>query len=328
MKAVVLAGGYATRLWPITRQRPKMLLPLGTSTVLDPTLEKLQAQPNIDRIYLSTNERFASDFRQFLSNRDYEKVQLSIEPTASEAEKKGVINALLELIKREGIDDDLLVIGGDNLFSFSLATFLRRFEERSTPLLAAYDVGSTDLAQSYGVLELADERVISFEEKPEDPASTLVSIACYAFPVQSLPLLETYLENGNNPDEPGWFIKWMHDQQPVYAYGFDGHWFDVGTQETYLDAVEVYQANGPTIAPDAHIENSDIGPDVIVKSGVTIKNSTISKSVIFQNVTIEDATIENALIDEDVTLSTIEICGSRLGVYSTLTGLDGPYSHR
>ena len=134
MKAVVLAGGYATRLWPVTRHRPKMLLPVGETTVIDTILSQLEADDRIEDVFVSTNERFAEDFRDHVADTGFEKPQLSIEDTTDEDEKFGVVGALAQLVEREGIaDEDLLVIAGDNLISFDVADFIDFFEETGTP---------------------------------------------------------------------------------------------------------------------------------------------------------------------------------------------------
>ncbi|MEF8756795.1 MAG: sugar phosphate nucleotidyltransferase, partial [Halobacteriales archaeon] len=166
MKAVVLAGGYATRLWPITKHRPKMFLPIGETTVIDRIFSDLEADDRISEVFVSTNDRFAEDFEDHLAESDFEKPTLSVEDTAHEDEKFGVVGALAQLVDREGIDDDLLVVAGDNLISFDIADFVDFFQAKGAPTLAAYDVGSTDRATSYGVLEVEGDRVRNLQEKP------------------------------------------------------------------------------------------------------------------------------------------------------------------
>ena len=180
MDAIVLAGGYATRLWPITKDRPKMLLPIGETTVIGTILDALEHDSRIDDVYVSTNQKFAPDFEAYLSESGFEKPHLSVEETTAEVEKLGVVGALAQLIDREGLDDDVVIVGGDNLISFDIGEFLDAFEATGEPTLAAYDVGSYERASSYGLIELDSEgRVVDFQEKPDEPRSTLVSIACY-----------------------------------------------------------------------------------------------------------------------------------------------------
>ena len=231
MKAVVLAGGYATRLWPITKNRPKMFLPIGESTIIDRIFTSLEDDERISEVFVSTNECFAQNFRDYLAASEYEKPTLSVEGTSVENEKLGVVGALAELVDREGIDEDTLIVAGDNVISFDLSDFIDTFERNDAPTLAAYDVESRERAKSYGLVELEGDQVIDFQEKPDDPKSTLVSIACYAFPGETMSQLDEYLADGNNPDEPGWFVQWLQARQAVYASTFDEAWFDMGRQK-------------------------------------------------------------------------------------------------
>ncbi|UWG51608.1 N-acetylglucosamine-1-phosphate uridyltransferase [Halalkaliarchaeum sp. AArc-CO] len=318
MKAIVLAGGYATRLWPITKNRPKMFLPVGENTVIDETFADLEVDDRIDEVYVSTNERFEEDFREYLADAPYEKPILSVEDTENESEKFGVIGALAQLIRREGIDDDLLVVAGDNLISFDLAEFLDFYQRRETPALAAYDVGSRERAKSYGLVELDGERVVDFQEKPDDPHSTLVSIACYAFPATSLSLFETYLEGGNNPDEPGWFIQWLQERKQVHAFTFDGAWFDIGTPESYLDAVRWKLDGDCLVHPDATVEHSQLDENVHVMADSSVVNSSLSEAIVFPDVTIRDAEIKRSIIDEDTHIEGLDFAGALIGAHSRI----------
>ena len=318
MKAVVLAGGYATRLWPITKHRPKMFLPIGESTVIDRIFAELEADERVDDVYVSTNERFASDFETHLANSSFEKPQVSVEKTNAEDDKFGVVGALAQLIDREGIDDDLLVIAGDNLISFDIADFLDTFEAREAPTLAAYDVGSLEKATSYGLIDLDDGRVVDFQEKPDEPKSTLVSIACYAFPRSVLSLFETYLEGGYNPDEPGWFIQWLQARTPTYAYTFDGAWFDIGTPDGYLEAVAWHLDGESIVAEGATLENVTVDENVHVMAGATLNDVSIEQSVVFPDTTIEETTIRHSVVDKDAHLAELELTGALIGAHTRI----------
>jgi glucose-1-phosphate thymidylyltransferase len=318
MKAVVLAGGYATRLWPITRNRPKMFLPLGDTTIVDRIYAKLEATERIDKVYVSTNERFVTDFEAHLADNAYEKPRLSVEETRAEAEKFGVVAGFKELIEREGIDDDLLVIAGDNVFDFEIGNFLEYFERRSAPTIAVYDVGTPDRATSYGVVDLEEDRVVGFQEKPDEPAKTCVSVGCYAFPRETLALLSTYLESGNDPDEPGRFVEWLYPREPTYGYTFDGTWFDVGTLKSYLDAVAWRLDDESLIAESAHLENTAVGSAVHVMSNATLIDTDVERAVIFPDVTLEATTVRGSVVDEWATLGGIDLYDAMIGAYSRI----------
>jgi glucose-1-phosphate thymidylyltransferase len=322
MKAVVLAGGYATRLWPITKHRPKMFLPIGESTVVDRVFAELERDDRISEVFVSTNDRFADDFREHLADSDYEKPTLSVEDTTEESEKFGVVGALAQLVDREDVDDDLLVIAGDNLISFDVAEFVDFFEDRGATTLAAYDVGSRERAKSYGLVELDGDRVVDFQEKPDDPNSTLVSIACYAFPAETLPDLETYLAADNNPDEPGWFLQWLQDRQPVHAFTFDGAWFDIGTPDSYLDAVGWHLDGDAMVARDAVVEDSTIGENVHVMRGATIEDSHLERAVVFPDATVRDSDIRSSIIDEQTHVENLDLAGALIGAHTHISNGD------
>jgi glucose-1-phosphate thymidylyltransferase len=321
MDAVVLAGGYATRLWPITRHRPKMMLPVGDTTVIDRVLSELESDDRVDDVYISTNERFAADFEAFLDDRDYVKPRLSIEDTTGEDEKFGVVGALGQLVDREGIDDDLFVIAGDNLISFDVSDFIDAYEDNGATTLAAYDVGSLEKAKSYGLVTLEGDEVVDFQEKPEDPASTLVSIACYVFPADQV-RFEEYLDDGNNPDEPGWFIQWLVDNDSVYAYTFDEAWFDIGTPESYLTAV-AYHLDGDTrVADSATVDGTTLGENVHVLDGAEVVDSTLDNAIVFPEATIRDCDIRESIIDRETTLEDLDLAGALIGAHTTITNGD------
>ncbi len=318
MKAVVLAGGYATRLWPITRNRPKMFLPVGEGTVIDDVFADLEADERVDEVYVSTNERFAEAFERYLDASAFEKPVVSVEETVAEDEKFGVVGALAQLIDRESLDDDLLVVAGDNLISFDLAEFGDFFQKTGTPCIAAYDVESKERAKSYGLVDLEGDRIVDFQEKPDEPKSTLVSIACYAFPRETLPKFETYLAGENNPDEPGWFVQWLQSRTQVHAFTFDGAWFDIGTPESYLEAISWKLGGETLVADDATVTDADLGANVHVMSGATVEDSTLERTVVFEDATIVDAELRDSIVDESSTVEGLDLAGALVGAHSEI----------
>lgn len=318
MDTIVLAGGYATRLWPITKHRSKMFLPIDGTTVVDQIFDELEAEDRIEDVYISTNAAFADEFESYLSERPYEKPILSVEETTDENEKLGVIGALAQLVEREGLSEDTLVIAGDNYISFNIGDFLDHFEAYGSPTIAAYDVGTPEDATSYGVVEVEDGYVVDFAEKPDNPESSLISIACYGFPGGALELLETYLENGNNPDEPGWFLQWLQARESVHAFSFDGAWFDIGTPGSYLDAVCHYLEGDSSIASSARIESSQIGENVHVMGGAEVVGAELERTVVFPETTITDASVRNSILDKASVIEGINLDGGVIGSHTKL----------
>jgi glucose-1-phosphate thymidylyltransferase len=158
--------------------------------------------------------------------------------TASNEDRLGAIGDIRFVVERAGIDDDLLVIAGDNLFRFSLADYVDWWRGKGVAsALAVHDVGALELARKYGIVELGeDERVVGFVEKPEDPPSTLAATASYLYHREHVPLVARYLDEGNQPDQPGRLIAWLHTREPVYGYVFEDEWLDVGDPAQLLEA--------------------------------------------------------------------------------------------
>jgi glucose-1-phosphate thymidylyltransferase len=237
VKAVVLAAGYATRLYPLTLDRPKALLPVGGRPLIDHLLERLAGVDGLEEIVLVTNSKFAGAFRAWAADWGGDEVRIVDDGTSDEQSRLGAIGDLDLTIRERALDDDLLVLAGDNLFSESLAPFASFGLERCAPAIGVYDVGDLDAIRHYNAIELAaDDRVIYFEEKPERPRSTLTGIALYFYPRSALGLVREYLEAGNNPDQPGRLIEWLYPRVPVYAWRVPGRWYDVGSKETLAEA--------------------------------------------------------------------------------------------
>jgi len=211
------------------------------------------------------------------------------------------------------------VIAGDNLISFDVSEFVDFFEEKGSPVLAAYDVGSREKAKSYGLVDLDGDEVVDFQEKPEDPNSTLVSIACYGFPADALDLLEEYLDSGNNPDEPGWFIQWLQDRRSVHAFTFEEAWFDIGTPESYLEAIAWYLGGDNHVAETATIENSRLGTNVHVMPDAEVLDSDLDQSIVFPDATLRDCDIRSSIIDRDTDLDGLNLQGALIGAHTQIS---------
>jgi glucose-1-phosphate thymidylyltransferase len=229
MKALILAAGYATRLRPLTDSIPKQLLPVGGRPMVDWILDGIEGT-TADEVHLVTNARFADDFERWAQDKD---VRIHNDGTTSNEDRLGAIGD----IRFVGLDDDLLVVAGDNLFDYSLADYEAYWRERTGSCVAVLDVGDRELAKRYGIVEVdSDDRVVGFVEKPENPPTTLCATATYLYERDHLRLVERYLDEGNPTDQPGNYIAWLHKREPVYAYRFAGQWYDIGDAKQLVEA--------------------------------------------------------------------------------------------
>lgn len=245
MKALILAAGYATRLYPLTLDRPKALLPVGGKPMLDHLMEQLEQVEGLDEVYVVTNSKFAEAFREWAAARSGLPLRIIDDGTVDDDSKLGAIGDLDLTIREAELDDDLIVLAGDNLFSESIAPFPVFALRKGGPALGVYDVGDLDTIRRYSVIELDDDdRVTKLEEKPERPRSTLAGIALYFYPRSALRYVREYLKDGNNPDQPGRLVQWLYPRTAVYGWRVPGRWFDVGSKETLAEADRAFTGEG------------------------------------------------------------------------------------
>jgi len=241
VKALVLAAGYATRLYPLTRDRAKPLLEVAGRPIMDYVLDRLGAVEGLDEVFVVTNARFAPQFEEWASSRP--GVTVLDDGTGSDEDKLGAIGDIAFTLERTGLDDDLLVVAGDNLFTAEIGDFARVGVERRAPVLAVHDVGDLEAIKRYNALELdGDGRIVFFEEKPQQPRSTLAGIALYFYPRETLPLVHRYVAEGNNADAPGRLIQWLYPQLAVYTWQLPGLWFDIGSHDGLEEAGRAFSA--------------------------------------------------------------------------------------
>lgn len=246
MDALILGAGYATRLYPLTQDRPKPLLPVGGIPILERIVEQLCDAAPFNRIHVVTNHRFADHYQEW--HRDYRRrgrlraeIVVHDDRTTTPENRLGAIGDIQFVIDNAPIQDDLLVMAGDNLIGGSLSPFLRHAADRGAAV-GLKDLRSKKLVSLYGVVETAaDGRILGFEEKPKDPKSTLIAVGLYHFPASTLPLVRRYLDQGNSKDAPGYYLQWFHRQVPVYGHVLDGEWYDIGDLDSYRRADEVMQ---------------------------------------------------------------------------------------
>jgi glucose-1-phosphate thymidylyltransferase len=246
MNVLILAAGYATRLYPLTEKRAKPLLDVAGKPMMEWVIDNLAPIDGIEKVYVVTNNKFAADFQEWADRYHAAHPKLTFEiindGSTSDSDKLGAIGDINLVISRASLaNSDLIVVAGDNLFSESLQDFGRFCQERKQPVLGIYDVGTTDEAKKYGVVALDANGVLtSFEEKPSDPKSTLIGIALYYYPAETVNMFTTYIAAGNNPDQPGRFVQWLYQRTPVATWEVPGTWFDVGSKETLDEANRIF----------------------------------------------------------------------------------------
>jgi len=242
MKAVILAAGYATRLYPLTLNTPKPLLKVGCKTIMDHLFEKLREIPAIDMVYIVTNDRFYTHFADWArDNPPCKPATIINDGTSSEDTRLGAIGDLRLVIEKEGIKDDIMVMAGDNLMDFSLKDFYDYHRRVNGSCVCLQKIKSPEALKRMGVV-LMDEknRIVSFEEKPENPISDIGASAIYIYRREALPLIGGYLAAGGNPDAPGYLIEWLYRHEDIYGYLYNGSCYDIGTPEAYKRIQEIY----------------------------------------------------------------------------------------
>lgn len=239
MRAIILAAGYATRLYPLTETIAKPLLPVAGEPLVDRLVAKLQAVPGLAGIHVVTNSKFASLFD------DWARAAAGVMPlhihddgTSTEATRLGAIGDIRFVIEDAAIEnEDLIVIAGDNLFEFGIGDLVRFASAKEGSAVAVYEHPDDAILSQYGIVDVdGDDRVTAFLEKPVEPPSNLVATATYLFRADHVALLGDYLAEGNSPDQPGRFVAWLQERRPVYGFRFSGEWIDIGDLDQLLDA--------------------------------------------------------------------------------------------
>lgn len=249
MNVLILAAGYATRLYPLTLTRPKPLLPVAGKPMIEHVLDNLAGIEGLNRVYVVTNAKFAVQFQEWADHYRNTKAQLEFtivnDGSTDDSNKLGAIGDLHLVVKGQKLKDDLIVVAGDNLFSQALTAFGDFCREKNAPVLGIYDVEDLEEVKKYNSITLDESgKITFFEEKPKNPTSSLTGIALYYYPAHTLPLIDKYISEGNNPDQPGRLIQWLYPQTPVYTWKVPGLWYDIGSKETLEEANKIFAGAG------------------------------------------------------------------------------------
>ena len=235
MKCIILAAGYATRLYPLTKNMPKPLLEVAGTTILERILQKVEKVEVVDEIYVVSNHKFFPVFKRWLEQYSGKKhIEVLDDQTTSNENRLGAVKDIAFVINEKKIKDDLLVLAGDNLFDFELTEFVEFYKKKNTDCITAHLIEDRERIKRTGVAELDEaNKVISFEEKPQVPKSQYGVPPFYIYKKQTLSLIQQFVDEGNIGDAPGMLIQWLLNKNAIHAYLFEGDRYDIGTLESY-----------------------------------------------------------------------------------------------
>jgi len=241
MKCILLCAGYATRLFPLTENFPKALLEVGGRPLIDYIVDEVNSLEEVDQIYLVTNKKYTPHFEKWAQDKNNIKpIKVFNDNTTTNDNRLGAIGDIQFTIEQAKIDDDLLIIAGDNLFTFKLRDFVDFQKQKNAPAVCVKEEDKETLKR-LGVVQTDDDmRIIGCEEKPAEPKGRYGAYAEYLYPREVVPVFKRYIEEGNNIDAPGNFVAYLHKHMPVYAYAFTGECYDVGTHESLAYVNELY----------------------------------------------------------------------------------------
>jgi glucose-1-phosphate thymidylyltransferase len=324
---VILCGGYATRLWPLTIDISKVLLPIAGKPVLEYVIDFAQESGAVGKTILSINQKYVPQIQAYLDHYQSQKqlshpIEIIVEPSTQQKEKLGPVGALQFIISRS-TPRDLLVLGGDNIFGFRLDEFLNRIlKSGETCSYNAAICEYQEQTQSNSELGWAefDEvgNFIGFTEKPNESVYKNVSTACYFFHKRDVDAINEYIQTGGNADNLGEFIHWLSQikKNPIKFIPFYSLWFDTGTRQALIQAnthfithsivktnempnterFEPVQIDPTSKASGSKPGLSKLGPNVYIGPGVQIQDSVIHDSIIMDHCVIKNSTIEYGVI--------------------------------
>ena len=235
MKAVILCAGYATRLYPLTLNKPKALLSIGGKPLLTYTIKKLEVIDEIDEIFVVTNNKFYSDFVNWKDSlKTTKKVKVINNNTDSEEIRLGIFGDLVLALEKENIDEEVLVVLGDNLFDFDLRNMVKMFKGKGETIFGLYDVKDLEESKRFGVAKIEEGKIVSFQEKPDNPDSTLVATGLYLYSRPEIEKIKIDIKKCKSEQDQVEIIYLdMFNSGKINAVVFEGSWHDIGTEQAY-----------------------------------------------------------------------------------------------
>lgn len=248
MKSIVIAAGYATRLYPLTENFPKPLLQIGQSTILDRLLDDVDTIDDVTEHIVVTNHKFAHIFEQWAKQRVAKckeeglrkPVSIIDDGTTTNESRLGAVRDLLLAIKEGNAEkENLLVMAGDNLLDFSLKGFVDYFKEKRTSVIMCHNEPSKEKLQRTGVITVDDDmRVLEMEEKPKEPKSHWAVPPFYIYAREDMALIMDCMNHGCGMDAPGSLARYLAGVSTLHAWLMPGKRHDIGTMESYLEVKE------------------------------------------------------------------------------------------
>jgi len=233
-----MAGGYAKRMWPLTKNIPKPLLPVRGRPVIDHIIDNIRAS-GVRDIIVSTNERFREQFQSWLAQSMTEDIRIFTEKSSSEENKLGAVRALTELLKSLPADD-YLILAGDNIITSNLGPMISFYHGIKKPVVGLFEPVDKKQLQAGSVAVIdRNKQIKKFIEKPKRSTRGKLGALAYILPYRTLVKLDQYLAEGNGADEPGRFIAWLHKREPVYGYPFTSHVLDIGNPQLFAEANKI-----------------------------------------------------------------------------------------
>ncbi len=244
MKCLILAAGYATRLYPLTENFPKPLLEVRGKTILDWLIDDIDSLGLVDEYVVISNHKFARHFDAWAA-RKTQKITVVDDGTDSNETRLGAVRDIQFAIDKLNLDDDMLVIAGDNLLDFSLTEFIRYAKEKNTSCIMRYFEASTEKLKKSGVVSVDEtDRILEMVEKPAQPKAPWCCPPFYYYTKADAKLVEAGIANGCGVDAPGSYIAWLCTQVPVHAMEMPGKRYDIGNLESYRQVQADYRGIG------------------------------------------------------------------------------------
>ena len=238
MKCIIIAAGYATRLYPLTENFPKPLLKVGNRSILERILDDIDTIDDIDEHIIVTNHKFAPVFNEWLATINYSKpIHIIDDGTTNNDNRLGAVKDLLLAIDECEVDDDMMVLAADNILSFSFRGFVDFFKQKASSVIMYYHEPELKRLQRTGVIAVDDNmRVLQMQEKPEKPVSEMAVPPFYIYKKDDMPLIKDCMNHGCGFDAPGNLAHYLVEQTEIYAWQMPGKRFDIGALDSYEEA--------------------------------------------------------------------------------------------